>query len=186
MSNVPASHRLLSEVQVVVEPLPGIDLLHAQAWRTVGERRKVNETPDQHCNNDTRSSPSSEQALANNALADRLRARRFGDGLSAVVRVELSNLGWLDVENEFDESTCDERRCEMGGKVVVQEELTTHDVEGDVVGGPGEKEEAGAIVEAGASTWEILAGRTREEPCNNAYACQEHQRRGACSLGLRG
>ena len=35
----------------------------------------------------------------------------------------------------------------MGGQVVVEEELTAHDEEGDVVGGPGQEEEAGAVVE---------------------------------------
>jgi hypothetical protein len=36
-------------------------------------------------------------------------------------------------------------------KVVVQEELTTHDVERDVVSGPGEEEETGRVVETRAS-----------------------------------
>ena len=40
----------------------------------------------------------------------------------------------------------------MGGKVVVEEELTAHEVEGEVMGGPAEEEEAGAVIEAGAGS----------------------------------
>ena len=40
----------------------------------------------------------------------------------------------------------------MGGKVVVEEELSTHKVEGEVMGGPAEEEEAGAVVKAGAGS----------------------------------
>ena len=40
----------------------------------------------------------------------------------------------------------------MGGEVVVEEELTAHEVEGEVMGGPAEKEEAGAVVEAGSGS----------------------------------
>jgi hypothetical protein len=39
----------------------------------------------------------------------------------------------------------------VGWEVVVEEELAAHDVEGDVVGGPGEEEEAGRVVETVAS-----------------------------------
>ena len=42
----------------------------------------------------------------------------------------------------------------MGGKIVVEEELSAHEVEGEVMGGPAEEEEAGAVVQAGAgSCW---------------------------------
>jgi len=111
--------RLLGEVQVVVQPLPSIDLLHTQTWCTVGERRKVDETPNQYCNDHARSCPSGNQALANNALADRLRSRRLSNSLTTVFRVELGDLGGLDVEDELDEGTGDERRCEVSRQVVV-------------------------------------------------------------------
>lgn len=38
---------------------------------------------------------------------------------------------------------------------MVKEELTTHDVEGDVVSGPGEEEETGRVVETIASAWKV-------------------------------
>jgi hypothetical protein len=38
----------------------------------------------------------------------------------------------------------------MGGEVMVQEELATHDVEGEVVGCPGNEEESGGVVKAGS------------------------------------
>ena len=40
----------------------------------------------------------------------------------------------------------------MGGEVVVEEELAAHKVEGEVMGGPAEEEEAGAVVEVGAGS----------------------------------
>ncbi len=40
----------------------------------------------------------------------------------------------------------------MTREVVMQEKLAAHKVERQVVGGPAEEEEAGAIVEAGPST----------------------------------
>ena len=40
----------------------------------------------------------------------------------------------------------------MGGEVVVEEELSAHEVEGEVMSGPAEEEEAGAVVEAGAGS----------------------------------
>ena len=36
----------------------------------------------------------------------------------------------------------------------MQEELTTHDVEGNVMGCPGEEEEARGVVKAGACAWD--------------------------------
>lgn len=65
-------------------------------------------------------------------------------------------LDGLDVEDEFDEGAGDEDGGQVRGEVVVEEELAAHDVEGDVVGGPGEKEEAGGVVEAGAGAWVVL------------------------------
>lgn len=58
----------------------------------------------------------------------------------------------LDVENEFYEGACDEGRRKVGGKIVVEEQLAAHDVEGDVVGGPGQEEKTCGVVETGAST----------------------------------
>jgi len=40
----------------------------------------------------------------------------------------------------------------MSGEVVMEEELATHEVEREVVGGPAEEEEACAVVEAGAGS----------------------------------
>ena len=59
----------------------------------------------------------------------------------------------LDIEDKFDERAGDERGRKVRGEVVVQEELASHDEEGDVVGGPGEEEEAGRVVEARAGAW---------------------------------
>ena len=36
----------------------------------------------------------------------------------------------------------------MSGEIMVEEELATHEVEGEVVGGPAEKEKSGAVIQA--------------------------------------
>jgi len=54
----------------------------------------------------------------------------------------------FNTEDEFDQSTCYETGCKMCGEVMVQEELATHDIEGDVVSSPGEEEETCRVVEA--------------------------------------
>jgi hypothetical protein len=62
----------------------------------------------------------------------------------------------FDVEDEFDESTCDENRGKMRGKVVVKKELTAHDVEGNIMSGPGKEKETSGVVKTGASAYEEL------------------------------
>ena len=57
----------------------------------------------------------------------------------------------IDVEDEFDERAGDEGGCEMSGEVVVEEELTTHDVERNVMSSPGQEEETGRVVKTVAS-----------------------------------
>ena len=56
----------------------------------------------------------------------------------------------VEVEDKFEQGTRDEGGGEVGGQVVVEEELSAHEVEGEVVGCPAEEEEAGGVVEAGA------------------------------------
>ena len=53
---------------------------------------------------------------------------------------------WLDIEYKFDESASDKGTSKMGGKVVMEEQLATHDVERDVVGGPCKEEKARRVI----------------------------------------
>jgi hypothetical protein len=65
-------------------------------------------------------------------------AYRVGDGLG---------------EDEVEDGAGDAGRREMGGEVVVNEELAGHEEEGEVVACPGEEKEESVGVEAGAVVW---------------------------------
>jgi hypothetical protein len=144
------THSLFSEMQVVVEPLPRLYLRDVQTRCAISERSKEEEAPDQSSNDNTGSGPGSEQRLSSNALPDRLVARTLCDGL-AVFLGDACNIGRLKIEDEFDQCTCNKCAGKVGWKVMVQEELTAHDEEWDIVGGPCKEEEAGAVVQSGAS-----------------------------------
>jgi hypothetical protein len=161
-SNIWALHKkpliwaaLFGEVQVVVQPLSGLDLLNAQTRLTICQRSKVQETPDDDGKNTARGSPHAEQVGLDGSLANRL-VLLHGSLLvlckGGVARGDVVDVDRIDVEDEFDEGASHEGGSEVGGQVVVKEELTTHDVEGNVVGGPGEEEETGRVVETVAST----------------------------------
>jgi len=107
-----SARNLLGEVQVIVEPLPRLDLGNTQTRGAVSERRKEEEAPDQSGDDDTRGSPSSEQRLSSNALPDGLAARLLGDGLAAILG-NAGNVGRLEVEDELDQSTCDKRASKV-------------------------------------------------------------------------
>jgi len=51
-------------------------------------------------------------------------------------------------EDEVEDGSCDASGGEVGGEVVMDEELTRHEEEGEVVEGPGDGEEAGVVVES--------------------------------------
>jgi hypothetical protein len=145
-------------VQVVVKPLSGLDLLNAQTRLTISQGSEVEETPDNDSKNTASGSPHAEQVGLDSSLADGL-VLLDGSLLvlceSGVARGDVVNVDRIDVEDKFDQSTSHEGGGEMGGEVVVKEELATHDVEGDVVGGPGEEEETGRVVETVASAWRV-------------------------------
>lgn len=144
--------RLFREVQVVVEPLSGNDLVNVKTWFAVGERSEVEEAPDDDGEDTAGSGPHAQQVLGGDSLADGLVGLRLLVLCDVgVAGLELVDVDGFDVEDEFDQCTGDEGRCEMGWQVVVEEELTTHDEEGDVMGGPGEEEETGAVVKTVAS-----------------------------------
>lgn len=150
---------LFRKVKIIVEPLPGINLIDIKTRATVCEGSKVEETANDNGENGASSSPGANKALS---------AESFSDGPAAVLLVlflgdaatalgNLVNRGRLNVEDKFDKSACHEGRSEMSGEVVVKEELTAHDEEGDVVSCPGEEEETGAVVETRASAWESVS-----------------------------
>lgn len=139
-------------MQIISKPLPRLDLRNLESRATVRKRRKEKEAPSCSSENDSCSDPATHLAGGGHALADRAGAR-------PAVTLDGGGLGFhgLDAEDEFDECACDETRGEVGGKVVVQEELAAHDVEGDVVSCPGEEEETGRVVETRACSLYELA-----------------------------
>lgn len=58
----------------------------------------------------------------------------------------------IEIEYEFQQGTGYKGGGEVSGEVVVEEKLSAHEVEGEIMGGPAEEEEAGAVVEAGAGS----------------------------------
>jgi hypothetical protein len=142
-------------VKVIRQPLPGLDLLDIKARFSVCQRCKEQEAPERDGKNDTGSNPAAKQALRSDAFADRTRLGS-AMALDSGVRWRGFWVYGLNIEDELDESACNKHRSEMCWEVVVQEELTAHDVEGNVMSSPGEEEEAGRVVETGTGACEIL------------------------------
>jgi hypothetical protein len=145
-------------VQVVVEPLSGLDLLNAQTRLTVGQGSKVEETPDNDGKNTASGSPHAKQVGLNGSLADGLvllHSSLLVLGEGGVTRGDVVNVDRINIEDKFDKGAGHKGGGEVSGEVVVKEELATHDVEGNVVGGPGEEEETSRVVETVASPWRL-------------------------------
>lgn len=165
------NRHLFGEVQVIAEPLPGLDLFNCETWLAICEWREEEEAPEGRGKDDTSGNPASELTGSGNTLANRA-------GASPAVAL----LGWgagglrvlrLNAEDELNEGTSDQTRREMGRKVVVQEELTTHDVEGNVVSGPGKEEEAGRVVQTRAGAVVKSIHTTAQSQLISAYNASE-------------
>jgi hypothetical protein len=147
-------------VKVIRQPFPRLDLLDAKARFSICQRCEEQEAPKRDGKNDTGSDPAAEQALCSDTFTNRA-------GLGTAVALNSGVRWWglwvygLNIENELDKSACNEHRSEMCGQVVVQEELTAHDVEGDVMSSPGKEEEAGRVVKTGTGACEMLDRATR-------------------------
>jgi hypothetical protein len=135
-------------MQVVAKPFPGLDLFDCETWLAICERREEEEAPESGSKNDASGNPASKLAGSGDTLANRARA---GSTVTLLGRSPwgLRVLGF-DAEDKLDKGTSDQTRSKVGWEVVVQEQLTTHDVEGDVVSSPGEEEETGRVIETRA------------------------------------
>ncbi len=146
--------RLFREVQVVAEPLPPDDLLDREARVAVRQRQEEVPARGHQDKDDKGGDPRGQHALAGKALASsQVALGRDGllTGLGSLVGHLV--LDGVLAEDELDQGTRYEGRGQVGGKVVVQEQLTAHDVEGEVVGCPGEEKEARRVVQARARAW---------------------------------
>lgn len=142
-------------MQVVVEPLSCLNLLDSQSGLTIGQRSEVEEAPHNDSKDTAGGCPHAEQVGLTSSLTDRLvllHSSLLVLGEGCVARGDVVDINRVNVEDEFNEGTSDECRSEMSREVVVEEELTAHDVEGDVVGSPGQEEETSRVVETVAGT----------------------------------
>ena len=141
-------------MEVIVQPLPRKHLGNLQPRLTISQWAEEPETPDKCCNDHATGSPSADQCLTSNALADRFAALSclcLATLLAVHDRVARTNgldFLWLNVEDELNNGTCDKTRCQMSWKVVVEEELATHDEERKIVGSPYEEEETCAVIQS--------------------------------------
>lgn len=137
-------------MQVVVKPLSCLDLFNSQAGLTISQRSEVEEAPHDDGKNTASGSPHAEQVGLTGSLTNRLvllDSSLLVLGKGCVARSNVVDVDRVDVEDELDEGTSDKSRGEVSGEVVVKEELTAHDVEGNVVSSPGQEEETGRVVE---------------------------------------
>lgn len=131
-------------MQIVTEPLPPQYLVDTETRVPVGQRQE--EVPAKRCqskNGHTRN-PRAEHALSGESLTSRdmpLRPRLLAilDGFGGL-------LGGICIEDKFKQSTGHERGSEMSREVVMQEQLTAHHVEREVVGCPRQEEETGRVI----------------------------------------
>ncbi len=121
---------LFCKVKIVTKPFPGNDLLHSETRITIGQWQEEVPSTNDNCHDDTSSSPRGKHALTSEALScwegpfwsnTRTSLSRLSNRLCNLLDSE-----WLNIEDKFQKSTCNERRRQMGGQVVMQEELTTH------------------------------------------------------------
>lgn len=99
-------------MEIVVQPLPGLDLGNAQTGGAVGKWCEEEETSDQRGNNNARGGPGSKQGLASNALPNRPATGSLSNSLVAILG-EACNISGLEVEDEFNQGSCDKRAREV-------------------------------------------------------------------------
>ena len=145
-------------MQIIPQPLPRIHLIRIQPRFPIRQRQEKPPSTNHKRQHNTARSPQRQHGLTRDPIFRRnhdplaasifVLARGLGLGLLEDVFVETDG---VEVEDEFEEGAGDEGGGEVSGEVVVEEELAAHEVEGEVVGGPAEEEEAGAVVETGTS-----------------------------------
>lgn len=108
---------LFCKVEVVVEPLPGNNLLNAQAGSTICQRSKVEEAPDDHGQDSASSSPGCEKGLGTESFAHGPAAVLVGLflGNAAAALGDFVQRRGLNVEDELDKGASNKSRSEVGG-----------------------------------------------------------------------
>lgn len=65
----------------------------------------------------------------------------------------LAQAGGVNVEDELDQGASDQNRRYVRREIVVQEALSAHKIEREVVSCPAEEEETGAVVQTVTGSW---------------------------------
>lgn len=145
---------LFGKVQVVVQPLAGGHAGDVKARGTIGQRGIEYEAPDGGGQDDKGSDPARDERLAAHALLGSDEAAQAADrpGLGLACGVidrgqGSAGIKRLQVENEFNQCTTHHGGGQMGGQVMVQEALTAHQPEGEVVRSPAQEQKSGAVVQ---------------------------------------
>lgn len=153
-------HTLLSEMEIIIQPLPRQHLLNLQPRFPIRQRTKKPKTPHKSRNNNPTSRPRRQKTLSHNPFPYRLTSslNRLTSTIllpvdDRVCPTNVCDFLGFDIEDEFYDRARDEAGGQVRGEVVVQEELTAHDEEGEIVRSPDEEEETGAVVEAAAGAY---------------------------------
>lgn len=149
-------------MQVVSEPLPSENSLNRETRVTVGERKEEVPTGNDQSQNNATGNPGAEHALTSESLASG-NVVLGADGALLVLDNDL--LGRLRVEDELEESTSNKARSEMSWKVMMQEKLSSHKEEWEVVSSPGKEKEASRVIQARASTFEFVSVKFMDLDC---------------------
>lgn len=129
-------------MEVVSEPLSPDNFVYGQSRIAIGQRQEEVPARGSGRENHSTGNPGTKHALTGESLT----GRNVSLGTRTVARLGRLLLYRIRVEDELDESTCDQTGGQMGREIVVKEELTTHKVEWEVVSSPGKPEEARRVV----------------------------------------
>lgn len=131
-------------MKVVAEPLASQHLVDTEARVSVSEWQEVVPAESRQGQNHCTSNPCAHHAVTREPLAggDVLPRPSFLAALTGVCRF-FSGIG---VEDKLNQCSRYERRSKMSREIMMQEQLTTHYVEGEIMGGPRQEEETGRVV----------------------------------------
>lgn len=133
---------LFGKVQVIAEPLASEDLVYRETRVAVSQGQEEVPACNDDDNDNEASNPCAEHALAGEPLPGSDVVSGAGNRL-LVLGVFDDFVDGLRVKDEFEESTGNQAGCEMSWKIMMQEKLTSHEVEWEIVSGPGQEEESG-------------------------------------------
>jgi hypothetical protein len=136
-------------VKVISEPLPSENGINGETRVTIGERQEEVPASNDQGQNSTTGNPSTEHALAGEALTG-------GDVVpganGSLLILDSDLLRSLRVEDELKKSTSNKTRSEVSWKVMMQEKLSSHEEEWEVMSSPSKEEETGRVIQTRASS----------------------------------